>query len=148
MGVSKVKPNVDKKKTKAKPSSLKANAVNGALVSSGRRVDSKARSGAVMTSKKAALKSTHAVAKPARIELKTTDTSKKVLTKAARLTGVDLQAFVISTAEEHAREVIKHHESLTLSDNEQKRFLEILSNPPRATSKLKKLMALESLDER
>lgn len=88
------------------------------------------------------------VLKTARMELKTTDDLKQMLSKAASLSGLDVSAFVLSSAEERARAVIEHHDSLSLSVKEQERFLAVLSNPPKATAKLKKLMATERLDER
>jgi uncharacterized protein (DUF1778 family) len=89
-----------------------------------------------------------AVLKTARVELKTTDGLKQMLSKAAMLSGLDLTAFVLSSAEEKARDVIEHHDSLSLSAQEQERFLSVLTNPPKAPVKLKKLMAMERLNER
>lgn len=86
--------------------------------------------------------------KKARMELKTTSDLKQMLSKAATLSGVDLTAFVLSSAEEKARVVIEHHDSLALSASEQEQFLDALSNPPKAPSKLKKLMSMERLNER
>lgn len=108
----------------------------------------KATKNSAFTASHKAASSTRAVSKTARMELKTTTPVKEMLTKAARLSGVDLQAFVIGSAEERAREVIEHHDSIMLSVEEQKNFLDVLSQPPAATSKLKKLMALEPLNER
>ena len=88
------------------------------------------------------------VLKNARMELKTTQSLKQMLTKAATLSGVDLTAFVLSSAEEKARNVIEHHDSLSLSRNEQERFLDVLSQPPKPPATLKKLMGMERLSER
>ena len=87
------------------------------------------------------------VLKNARMELKTTDTLKQMLIKAASLSGVDLTAFVLSCAEEKARAVIEHHDSLALSRNEQERFLDALGQAPKPPATLKKLMAMERLSE-
>jgi uncharacterized protein (DUF1778 family) len=86
--------------------------------------------------------------KTARMELKTTDHLKLMLSKAASLSGLDLSAFVLSSAEEKARTVIEHHDMLSLSRKEQENLLAVLSNPPKAPEKLKKLMAMERLSER
>jgi len=86
--------------------------------------------------------------KNARVELKTTSTLKQMLARAATLSGVDLTAFVLSSAEEKARTVIAHHDSLSLSQAEQERFLEILSRPLKSSVALKKLMNVERLSER
>lgn len=88
------------------------------------------------------------VLKNARMELKTTRALKQTLTRAAALSGVDLTAFVLSSAEEKARNVIEHHDSLALSRNEQERFLDVLSQPPKPPAALKKLMGMERLSER
>lgn len=88
------------------------------------------------------------VLKNARMELKTTSGLKQMLSTAATLSGLDLTAFVLSSAEEKAREVIEHHDALSLSCEEQERFLNVLSQPPKPLAKLKKLMAMERLNER
>lgn len=89
-----------------------------------------------------------AVLKNARMELKTTRELKQMLNQAATLSGVDLTAFVLSSAEEKARSVIEHHDSLSLSRNEQERFLDVLSQPPKPPAALKKLIGMERLSER
>ncbi|MEH6581828.1 MAG: DUF1778 domain-containing protein [Halioglobus sp.] len=88
------------------------------------------------------------VLKNARMELKTTQSLKQMLTRAAAFSGVDLTAFVLSSAEEKARNVIEHHDSLALSRDDQERFLEILSQPPKPPAALKKLMGMARLSER
>ncbi len=89
-----------------------------------------------------------AVLKNARVELKTTHELKQMLNQAATLSGVDLTAFVLSSAEEKARYVIEHHDSLSLSREEQEKFLDVLSQPPKPPAILKKLMSMERLSER
>lgn len=89
-----------------------------------------------------------AVLKNARMELKTTRELKQMLNRAATLSGVDLTAFVLSSAEEKARSVIAHHDSLSLSRREQEKFLDVLDQPPEPPAALKKLMGMERLSER
>lgn len=90
----------------------------------------------------------NAATKNARMELKTTGALKQMLTKAATLSGLGTTAFVLSCAEEKARKVIEHHDSLSLSSTEQNAFLAILNNPSKSPEKLKELMALERFSER
>ncbi|MDP1783941.1 MAG: DUF1778 domain-containing protein, partial [Sulfuricurvum sp.] len=67
---------------------------------------------------------------------------------AAGLQGCDLTAFILSAAAEKARAVVTEAEMITLKEKDHKAFIEILMNPPKATSELKELMAMESLSER
>jgi len=53
-----------------------------------------------------------------------------------------------SAARGRAKNVLGHHKALVLSREEQEKFLDVLINPPRPTAKLKKLMAMERLNER
>lgn len=87
------------------------------------------------------------VPKNARIELEITSKFKQMLTTAATLSGLDLTAFVLNSAEEKARLVIEHHDTLSLSGEEKERFLNVLSQPPKPLAKLKKLMSMERLNE-
>lgn len=87
------------------------------------------------------------VLKNARIELKTTSGLKQMLTTAATLSGLDLTVFVLSSAEEKARLVIEHYDAVSLSREEQERFLDVLSQPSKPLAKLKKLMSMERLKE-
>ncbi len=83
--------------------------------------------------------------KTARMELKTTDGFKQMLTKAAALSGLDLSSFVLGCAEQRARQVIEHHELLALSVEEQQQFYQLLSDPPATPQKLADLLAQEPL---
>ena len=85
--------------------------------------------------------------KNARMELKTTMSVKKLLKSAALLTGQDLTAFVLMSAEERAKSVISEYQSLSLSHKEQVDFMTALINPSKPTEALKKLMSAESLVE-
>ena len=86
--------------------------------------------------------------KDARFDTKINSGIKELLKDASMLEGVDLSSFVISAATQKAREVIGHAESITLNSDEYKKFLQIISNPPKASADLKDLMKLEDLNER
>ncbi len=86
--------------------------------------------------------------KDARMELKTTTKMKALLKSAASLTGQDLTAFVLASAEERAKSVVSDYNSLSLSYNEQADFMAALAKPNKPTEALKELMSVESLVER
>ena len=86
--------------------------------------------------------------KNARFEAKLNDKLKSFLQEAANLQGSDLSTFVLSAAAEKARKVVAEAEMVMLTEKEHRAFKEILKNPPKATSQLKELMAMDSLDER
>ena len=86
--------------------------------------------------------------KDTRMELKTSSRVKAMLKSAASLTGQDLTAFVLASAEERAKSVISEYQSLSLSHKEQVDFMAALTNSPKPTKALKELMAMESLVER
>lgn len=86
--------------------------------------------------------------KTARMELKTTKGTKQMISRAATLSGQPLSTFVLNSAEEKAKNVIDHHNSLSLSYKEQESFFNVLCGPSKASLKLKKLMSMERLSER
>ncbi len=86
--------------------------------------------------------------KDARFEAKLNAKLKDFLQAAANLQGSDLSAFVLSAATEKARKVVAEAEMLALTEEEHRTFTEILKNPPKATTELKELMAMDSLIER
>lgn len=83
-----------------------------------------------------------AALKQARMEFKTTEETKNLLSEAAQASGVDLTAFVINSATERARSVLAEMSMLKLTAEEHARFVQVLSNPPQPTPALKDLMAL------
>ena len=87
--------------------------------------------------------------KEARMELKTTSEAKELLGRAAAMSGLGMTAFVIGAALERARGVIEDHSSIVLSIAGQRRFAELMANPPRQpTEAMKRLAALPDLPER
>ena len=81
--------------------------------------------------------------KDARIEFKTSKDIKILLQDAANSLGMDLSSFLISTATQRAKNIIKEDNLLTLSKEEWKSFEEALHSPKKPTKALKELMNLE-----
>ena len=86
--------------------------------------------------------------RPARMEFKTTADTKKLLSAAAALTGVDLTAFVISSASERARALLADHSVLKLNAAEHARFLKLVDKAPKPSKALRALMAMPELPTR
>lgn len=86
--------------------------------------------------------------KNARMELKTTKNQKDMLNSAAALSGQDLTAFVLASAEARAKSVLSEYQSLNLLQKEQTDFMAALTKPAKPTKALKGLMSKESLVER
>ncbi|CAA6799387.1 MAG: Unknown protein [uncultured Sulfurovum sp.] len=85
--------------------------------------------------------------KDARIEFKTSKDIKTLLQEAANSLGMDLSSFLVSTAIQRAKEVIKEDNILTLSKEEWKNFQSILDTPKKPTKALNDLMNLEGFDK-
>jgi len=85
--------------------------------------------------------------KDARIEFKTSKDIKALLQNAANSLGMDLSSFLISTATQRAKDVIKEDNLLTLSKEEWKHFESSISSSKKPTKALKELMNLESFDD-
>lgn len=79
-------------------------------------------------------------AKMKRIDLRVTSQIKTTLANAAELTGLSLSAFLIETAYERARNLIKEEEILKLSDAERDKLLLLLERKPKPAAKLKAAM--------
>lgn len=87
--------------------------------------------------------------KDARMELKTNGETKDLLMKAAVMSGMDTSAFVLGAAVERARDVVDDHSAIRLSMAGQRRFADLMANPPSTpTDAMKRLAALPDLPER
>ncbi len=84
--------------------------------------------------------------KDARIEFKTSKDIKALLQDAANSLGMDLSSFLISTATQRAKDIIKEDNLLTLSKEEWGNFENVLQMPEKSTKDLKELMNLEGFD--
>ena len=83
----------------------------------------------------------------ARVELRTSESVKDLLVKAANLGGVDLTAFVLVSAIEKARQVVKDHSNINLSNQGQLNLAQALRSPGQPTLAMKELMALPSFEK-
>jgi uncharacterized protein (DUF1778 family) len=86
--------------------------------------------------------------KRARMELKTTDAAKELLSLAAALEGTDLTAFILNTAMEKARKVVSEHTAIMLSRDGQEALARLLqSTPGKPTKAMRELMSLPDLNK-
>jgi uncharacterized protein (DUF1778 family) len=85
--------------------------------------------------------------KDARIEFKTSKDVKALLQEAANSLGMDLSSFLISTATQRAKDVIREDNILTLSKEEWKHFKRNIVSQKKPTEALKELMNLEGFDD-
>ena len=81
----------------------------------------------------------------ARMEFKTTNGMKDLLSQAAALDGLDLTAFVLGPAVEKARKVLNEHASISLAKQGQAALVQLLHTQPKPTKAMKDLMALPEL---
>lgn len=77
--------------------------------------------------------------KNARLELKTTRETKELLSKAAILDGMDLSAFMLASAIEKARSILRDHAAITLSAEGQLQLAKLLKAQPEPTEAMKAL---------
>lgn len=75
--------------------------------------------------------------KDARMELKTTKETKELLSKAAMLDGMDLSAFMLASAIEKARSILRDHAAINLSSEAQQKLVELLETQPEPTESMK-----------
>jgi uncharacterized protein (DUF1778 family) len=85
--------------------------------------------------------------KRARMELKTTDAAKELLSLAAALDGTDLTAFILNTAVEKARKVVSEHSAITLTREGQEVLARLLQSPSKPTKAMRELMSLPDLNK-
>ncbi|HEU4372962.1 MAG TPA: DUF1778 domain-containing protein [Telluria sp.] len=86
-----------------------------------------------------------ATLKSARMELKTTEEAKELLSLAAALDGMDLTAFVLGPAMDRARKVLSEHTSITLTREAQAKLVSLLLQPTEPTEAMRELMNLPDL---
>lgn len=71
-----------------------------------------------------------------RIDLRTSSEIKTLLSRAASLSGVSLSAFLVSTAQERARQIVSDSETLSLSPRDWEAFFKALDNTETVRPKL------------
>lgn len=84
--------------------------------------------------------------KDARIEFKTSKDIKTLLQSAANSLGMDLSSFLISSATQRAKEVIKEDNLLILSSSEWDKFQDSIKTHKKQTKALQELMNLEDFN--
>ena len=86
--------------------------------------------------------------KDARMELKTTKETKEILSKAAMLDGMDLSAFMLASAIEKARSILRDYAAINLSSEGQKKLIELLEEQPEPTEAMKSFRDMPRLKVR
>lgn len=81
----------------------------------------------------------------ARMELKTTDAAKELLSLAASLDGTDLTAFVLGPAMEKARKVVSDHANISLTLEGQAKLLSVLRTAAPPTDAMHDLMNMPAI---
>lgn len=71
-----------------------------------------------------------------RIELRASQKERERLLEAAIFTGTTLSAFLRQAALEKSEEVLKHRDTITLSDRDRDIFMDALENPPKPNKRL------------
>lgn len=78
--------------------------------------------------------------KNTRIELRIKPEDKKVIKKAAKLTGLSLSAYIISRILPSAKNDLAKAENISLNNTDRDFFFKLLSNPPSPNKVLKNLL--------
>ncbi|MBI9082367.1 MAG: DUF1778 domain-containing protein [Desulfobacterales bacterium] len=81
--------------------------------------------------------STPETIKQERLHVRLDTLSKQKLERAASYTRKSLSEFVLTNALSSAEEVIREHETLTLSQSDWTVFMDALENPPKPNKKLR-----------
>lgn len=76
--------------------------------------------------------------KSARLEARIPASHKTMLQRAAKLQGQTLSEFLVASATKEARQVIREHEILDLSEQDQMAFARALLDPAPASERLEK----------
>lgn len=81
--------------------------------------------------------------KSERLEVRINTKQKRLYMKAAELRGVSLSSLVVAEMEKAAARIIREHEIIKLSQNDQTAFAQALLNPPKPSKKLIKAAKLQ-----
>lgn len=73
-----------------------------------------------------------------RIELRIAADDKSVIARAAALEHIPLTSFILRAVLPKAREVIAEAETVSLSERDSLRVLELLENPPKQTERMRR----------
>lgn len=86
-----------------------------------------------------------ATLKTARMELKTTEEAKEMLSLAAAMDGTDLTAFVLGPAMDKARKVLSQYATISLTLEGQAKLAELIQQPTVPTDAMRALMKMLEL---
>lgn len=75
--------------------------------------------------------------KEARLEARVTKDQKRLIERAARLNGTSVTDFLVASAQKAAADTVRDFEILTLSREDQERFVKAILNPPQPNDALK-----------
>ncbi|EFH8762367.1 DUF1778 domain-containing protein [Escherichia coli] len=78
------------------------------------------------------------VLKKQRIDLRLNEDDKNMIEEAAAMTNQSISQFMVSTASEHAAEVINQHRRLILNEESWDLVMDAISNPPLPNDRLKR----------
>ena len=81
--------------------------------------------------------------KTTRIEFRTDVNNKKLIEKAAIITGQTLSSYILNKVIDSAKKDIEEIESLHLAENDRDIFYSLINNPPAPNENLKRLFELE-----
>lgn len=82
--------------------------------------------------------------KASRIEIRANEEAKKLIEKAASITGKTISAYMLNNALASAKKDIEQLESITLGNKDRDMFYSLLVNPPAPNEALKKLFNSDS----
>ena len=75
------------------------------------------------------------------INLRLSKTAKRRIEQAAQVEGKTVNAFILSSALEHAEKAVRRHETVALARDDATRFFEALSDPPPPNDRLRVALA-------
>ena len=76
--------------------------------------------------------------KKQRTDLRLNEDDKHMIEEAAAMTNQSISQFMVSTASEHAAEVIDQHHRLLLNEESWNRVMDAITNPPEPNERLKR----------
>lgn len=84
------------------------------------------------------------LAKDARLHIRCDQEVRQLLDKAASYAHMSVSEFILRHAVDHAKSVVKEHESITLSLSDFDRFMDSLDQPAPPNAELKRAFALHT----
>ncbi len=82
--------------------------------------------------------------KSSRIEIRTDEEAKRLIEKAASITGETISSYILSKSLSSAKKDIEQMESISLGNKDRDMFYSLITNPPEPNEALKNLFTSES----